>query len=105
MAIFTFIAVPLLKLERYSTGTVGRELEIMSANTVRQKFEAYTVDEAQRGFTNLCDELAKGGKSWNAWADTAPRERAPNGFRAAKDADQFTRDINPELVTVYEKAA
>lgn len=105
MAIFTFIAVPLLQIDRRQSGVVSRQLEIMSANTVRQKFEAYTVAEAQRGFTNLCDELAKGGKSWNAWADTAPRERAPNGFRAAKDADQFTRDINPELVTVSEKAA
>jgi hypothetical protein len=102
MAKFDFIAVPLLQLDRRPNGIVGRQLEIMSAKTIRRQFEAYKVEEAVRRFSDICDELAKDGQSWHAWADTARRERAPNGFRAAKN--QFLRDINPEAVTISEAA-
>lgn len=106
MAKFTFVAVPLIKLERTPTYS-GRQLEIMSRDTVRDTFEAKSVDEAAVQFAGLCNALGTkdSDRSWHAWCETARGERAPRGFRAAKDGNAFNSDINPDRVTVTRDAA
>lgn len=104
MAKFTFIAVPLTQFE-VGNGIVMRQMEIMSAKTIRQTFEAATVEDAKREFARICSDVAGNKQSWSAWCDTARGERAPRGFRAAKDGKQFEQDINAELVTVKAAAA
>lgn len=105
MTKFVFIAVPLKRVEHSSTGFVCRELEIMSAQTIRQTFEATSTEDARHQFGRICSEIAATNTSWSAWCDTARGERAPRGFRAAKDSKQFEQDINAELATVKADAA
>lgn len=97
MATFVLIACPLRKIYKTGGGFIGREIEIMSARTIRRNFEASSVVEAQAKFNQLCNEIKAGGESWNAWADVDRNSRAPRGFRQAKD--HFRADINPDLVT------
>jgi len=103
MAKFQFIAVPLIALE-IGPGFTSRQLEIMSAKTIRKTFDAKKLSDVEQAFSAICDEVAAGGESWNAWCDTVRGERAPGGFRQAKDSKRFTRDINPERVTVKKAA-
>lgn len=103
MAKFQFIAVPLIALE-IEPGFTSRQLEIMSAKTIRKTFDAKKLSDVETAFSAICDEVAAGGESWNAWCDTVRGERAPGGFRQAKDTKRFTRDINPERVTVRKAA-
>jgi len=100
MAKFQFIAVPLTSIEVSPGGFTCRLMEIMSAKTIRRTFDARKLDDVETAFSAICDEVAKGGESWSAWCDTVRGERAPGGFRQAKDGKRFTRDINPERVTV-----
>lgn len=104
MTKFNFVAVPLNRVE-LSNGFLCREMEIMSAQTIRQTFEAKTTDDALREFSRICSEVSGANKAWSAWCETARGERAPRGFRAAKDSKQFEQDINAELVTVKAVAA
>jgi hypothetical protein len=103
MAKFQFVAVPLVALE-IGPGYSSRQLEIMSAKTIRRTFEGKKLADVEQAFSAICDEVAAGGESWNAWCDTVRGERAPGGFRQAKDTNRFTRDINPERVTVRKAA-
>ncbi len=104
MAKFQFIAVPLTSIEVSPGGFTCRSMEIMSAKTIRRTFDARKLDDVETAFSAICDEVAKGGESWSAWCDTVRGERAPGGFRQAKDGKRFTRDINPERVTVKKAA-
>lgn len=104
MAKFQFIAVPLTSIEVSPGGFTCRSMEIMSAKTIRRTFDARKLDDVETAFSAICDEVAKGGESWSAWCDTVRGERAPGGFRQAKDTNRFTRDINPERVTVRKAA-
>lgn len=103
MATFTLVAVPLIKIERYPTGFIGREMEIMSSKTIRRAFEASTLAEVHQRLDEICAEIKQQGGSWHTWAVKA-KGKAPRGFNAASDAHELTRDINPEAVTVGEAA-
>jgi hypothetical protein len=106
MAKFTFTAVPLLSIENTPGGFIGRSLEICSGETIRRTFEAKDLAEVHQRLDEICAEIGKdASKSWNVWVDTARGERAPRGFRDAKDRRQFDRAINPERVTKGLQAA
>lgn len=105
MALFDFIAVPLIKLERGPYGT-SRELEIMGGTSIRRQFPAKDIAEVHQRLDEICAEIGTDtGKSWHAWVTVAKGNRAPNGFNKAKDSKAFNRDINPDRVTVGAKAA
>jgi hypothetical protein len=103
MAKFDFIATKLISIERSPTGFICRSLEIMGSENFRLSFEARDVTEAQARFNELCANVAQGGKSWHVWADVAKGNRAPRGFRQAKDL-HFCKDINPGAVTIKAAA-
>lgn len=104
MAKFQFIAVPLVSIE-IDHGMICRKLDIMSAKTIRRTFEGRKLADVEQAFSAICDEVAAGGESWAAWCDTVRGERAPGGFRQAKDSKRFTCDLNPERVTKKKEAA
>jgi len=104
MAKFDFTAVPLRMFER-SDRCIIRQMDLMSSDTIRRVFEAKDVAEVHQRLDDICAEIKADGKSWSAWVNTAKGERAPRGFRAAKEERAFDRDINPELVTKQAKAA